>query len=776
MPASRLRVGETEEAINGSCDQPRSPRPALVSAGSLSPTTTISETFARWYRFLITLTVMLIIEAVLAAIIRTRILVAVFSGTRPFGIIEALSAVGLVMFPVMLYAIVRIRTAQRDLDLLVGSEQESANATRVLLDTTTEGIYGIDVRGCCTMANRAAAECLGYAPEELIGRNMHELIHHTRADGSPYPVEECPIFKVLQEGEEHRAENDILWRKDGSSFSVAYSAAPIVNSGGTEGAVVTFTNIDDRKRADAALRESELRYRTVIETANDAYIQINDRSAIREWNSAAEKIFGIDKADALGHDLAELIIPRRYRDAHRAGLLRYLETGEGPVLNTTLELTALRDPGEEFPIELTIWPIRVGSEVTFHAFVRDITERKASEGAIRTAQQEAERANRAKSEFLSRMSHELRTPLNAILGFAQLLEMDELERDQRDSTEQIIKGGRRLLELINEVLDIARIESGRLALSLEPVLIGDLIDECIGLIRPLADERGIRVHSECTDMGQHVRADRHRLGQVLLNLLSNAVKYNADDGVVTVTCSAAPDVRFFRVSVTDTGAGIPPEKVPLLFTPFERLGPEGSEVEGTGLGLALSKNLMEAMGGRISVDTKEGEGTTFWIDVATAEQMTVQPLAPIGEESDASMGDYRILYIEDNLANLRLIERLLERRVEFELIPALSGTVGLDLARQNIPDLILLDLGLPDIKGDEVLARLREDPETARIPVIVLTADATPGEVKRLLAAGAEDYLTKPIDVAVFMRVLEHALGMETSVPDAHPHVPPSGE
>jgi signal transduction histidine kinase/CheY-like chemotaxis protein len=394
---------------------------------------------------------------------------------------------------------------------------------------------------------------------------------------------------------------------------------------------------------------------------------------------------------------------------------------------------------------------------------RSVRDARRLEGARRTAEQAgrmAHEANVAKSEFLSRMSHELRTPLNAVLGFGQLLQLEDLAPDQRESAAQVVKGGRRLLELIDEVLDISRIESGTLLLSLEPVPVEDVVRDAVDLIRPLAEARAIRLRTELpSDVGTlHVTADRQRLGQVVLNLLSNAVKYNVENGTVSVTVVSAGADRI-RMGVTDTGPGIPEDKIALLFTPFERLGAEQSNVEGTGLGLTLSKSLIEAMGGSLDVDTMTGEGATFWADLERAEAPTDERQAPRPEVPRPAVVSGKVLYIEDNLSNLRLIERLLSDRPDLELIPAMTGTLGIELAQQHGPDLILIDLHLPDLRGDEVVIRLRKDPRTRTIPLVILSADATQGQIERLRAAGADEYLTKPIDVVQFVAVVDRLLG-----------------
>jgi len=382
----------------------------------------------------------------------------------------------------------------------------------------------------------------------------------------------------------------------------------------------------------------------------------------------------------------------------------------------------------------------------------------------RAAELRAETASRAKSEFLSRMSHELRTPLNSILGFAQVLEMDSLSPEQCESVGYIVKGGRHLLRLIDEVLDIARIEAGRLAISPEPVPVRDIVREALDLVKPLAAERHVRLldggASDAPD--QHVLADAQRFKQVLLNFLSNAIKYNREGGTVTLSYSA-PAPGWLRLEVIDTGPGIPPDGLERLFAPFERLGAEQAGIEGTGLGLALSKRLVEAMGGRLGAESTLGRGSTFWIELAVAEspvkRLTRDDLAePASAGGDGSSKAGIVLYVEDNLSNVQLIKRLLVHRPKVRLLPIMQGRLALDLASQHNPDLILLDLQLPDIPGDEVLRRLRETPETRHIPVIVISADATPGQIDRLRAAGAWQYLTKPFDVKKFLSLLDEAL------------------
>jgi PAS domain S-box-containing protein len=407
-----------------------------------------------------------------------------------------------------------------------------------------------------------------------------------------------------------------------------------------------------------------------------------------------------------------------------------------------------------------------GAMIGVVASFTDTTAHHQAEQLVLRGRETAEGASQAKSEFLSRMSHELRTPLNAILGFAQLLEMGSLSPDQTDSVSQILKAGRHLLELINEVLDIARIEEGRLSLSVEPVTVAEVTGVALDLVRPLAVERGISLVTVPPGDDHHVLADRQRLMQVLLNLLSNAVKYNRDGGSVIVRWEGSSR-GLVRIEVADTGPGISVDQVERLFAPFDRLGAELSGVQGTGLGLALSKRLVEAMAGTIGVASRDGHGCTFWVelpetgsaDVLGADEEAIQTPGRDDVARGQGAGWSRtLLYVEDNISNIKLVERILAQREGVRLLVAMHGELGLDLAHEHHPDLVLLDLHLPDMPGDEVLARLRGDPRTAGIPVVVMSADATPGRIDRLLAAGASTYLTKPLDVRGMLKTLDELL------------------
>jgi PAS domain S-box-containing protein len=532
-------------------------------------------------------------------------------------------------------------------------------------------------------------------------------------------------------------------------------------------------NAIERKQAEEQLRITEERSRTLLQSLPHGVFFKDVNYSFVSMNQSLAERFGITPEDAVGKTDWD-ILPSTLAEKYRADDERVLLTRRPEVIEETSVMG-----GEARIVEVSKSPVIAddGTVRGILGLVTDITERKQAEEALRRAKDElelrvaertveldrarteAERANAAKSEFLSRMSHELRTPLNAILGFGQILEMQPLAPRQHESVNHILKGGQHLLSLINEVLDLARVEAGRMELSLEPVELRDVVTECCSLLRPLADERQITLSYHLVVLEEtYVLADRQRLKQVLVNLLSNAIKYNHMGGSVDVLCEPQSSGRI-RLLVRDTGVGIAPEKLPRLFVPFERLGAEKTGIEGTGLGLALCKSLTEAMGGSIGLDSTPGTGSTAWIELSTA----LAPLAPKSQLAVAPFFDSpstsrTILLIEDNLTNLRLIEHILADQPEICLLSAMQGQLGLELAQKHQPHLILLDLHLPDIMGDEVLHRLQADAATASIPVVVVSADATPSQVERLKAAGAQAYLTKPLNLAQFLQTVREAL------------------
>jgi len=515
--------------------------------------------------------------------------------------------------------------------------------------------------------------------------------------------------------------------------------------------------MSERSQAEAAMRASEEQFRGLLESAPDAMVIVDPQGRITLVNRQTERLFGYQREELLGQPI-EVLVPERFHRGHVGHRDGYLGDPGVREMGAGLQLYGRRKDRSEFPVEISLSPLVTDQGTLVSAAVRDITGRKQVEEALRQATLVAEQANKAKSEHLSRMSHELRTPLNAILGFAQLLEMDELNDEQRDSLSHILSGAQHLLGLINEVLDIAAIEAGRLPLSLEPISMADAVAEAVSLIGPLAEQQRVVLDSPQPACQDHVLGDRQRLKQILLNLLSNAVKYNHADGRVRLACERVAGERL-RITVSDTGPGIPPASLERLFVAFERLGREQTTAEGSGLGLALSKRLAEAMGGTLGVASAVGRGSSFWLElpltedpVKRADQLgslsSEQPLRP--------RSALTVLYIEDNLSNLQLVERVFGRRPGVTLLTAMQPQLGLDLASQQHPDLVLLDLHLPEMPGQEVLRRLRADPATSRIPVVILSADARPDLVKGLLHQdGVRAFLTKPLDVKQLLELLD---------------------
>jgi PAS domain S-box-containing protein len=656
-----------------------------------------------------------------------------------------------------------------------------------ILNSANFSTIATDAQGVIQIFNLGAECMLGYKAEDVVNKmtpatmsDPQELIVRAAKLTKEAGVVISPGFEALAFKASRGIEDiyDLTYiRKDGSHFPVTVSVTALRN---IDNEIIGYLSIGTdntaRKKVEAAqalldqkLRDQQFYTRSLIESNIDALMTTDPSGMISDVNHQMELLTGCTRDELIGSPFKNY-----FTDPERA------ETGIAQVLRegkvTDYELTAHARDGKQTVVSY--------NATTFHdrerklqgvfAAARDVTERKQIERTLQenyieleNAKAAAEKANLAKSEFLSSMSHELRTPLNAVLGFAQLMASDTPppSKPQKQSIDQILQAGWYLLRLINEILDLAMIESGKVTLSQEAMSLADVLHDCQAMIEPQAQKRGIRMTFPHFDNMYYVHADRTRVKQVMINLLANAIKYNSKGGAVIVECKMSSENRV-RVSVTDTGAGMAPEQLAQLFQPFNRLGQAASGEEGTGIGLVVTKQLVELMGGVIGVSSTVGMGSVFWVELAA----TSAPVLACDNSSELSIDGRTdaatrtleprrtLLYVEDNPANLALVEQLIARRGDLKLLTAIDGHLGVQLARTYQPDVILMDINLPGISGFDALEILRRDPATAHIPVMALSANAVPRDIARGLEAGFFRYLTKPIKVREFMDALDVVL------------------
>ncbi len=666
---------------------------------------------------------------------------------------------------------------------------DSAAQIQAVLNTVVDGIITLHAEGeVVETVNKAAERMFGYEAAELVGEGLSLLIPElARATGGGAADGDDDGLAARVFGGEREVLGE---RKDGSRFPLEIGISEL-RLGGQRHYTAILRDVTARKQAEEALRKAGALQNAIFNSANFSYIATDARGVIQIFNVGAERMLGyaaadvinkitpaaisdpreiVARAEALSAELGTPIAPgfealvfkasRGIEDVHE---LTYL-CSDGARLSAVVSVTALRDAGNAI-----IGYLLIGTDNTAH--LRSEAERALLDQSLQNKNVElerakvvAEQANLAKSDFLSSMSHELRTPLGAILGFAQLVESGTPPPTpvQKRSIDQILKAGWYLLDLINEILDLALIESGKLALSVEPVPLAELMHECAAMIEAQAKQRGIRAEFPALAASCFVRADHTRLKQVLINLLSNAIKYNKPGGSVVVDVARNPAGRL-RISVSDTGKGLSAAELAQLFQPFNRLGQELTSEQGTGIGLVVSKRLVEWMGGIIGVESTVGVGSVFWIEIDLAAAPAFAPrsgaAATMSAPRDAdAAGEQTLLYVEDNPANLQLVEDIIARRPDIRLLSARDATSGIALARKFLPDAILMDINLPGVSGIEALHMLAADAATAHIPVIALSANAIPRDIAKGLQAGFFRYLTKPIKVDEFMETLDLAL------------------
>ncbi|MBI3525768.1 MAG: PAS domain S-box protein [Betaproteobacteria bacterium] len=654
--------------------------------------------------------------------------------------------------------------------------RDNATQIQTILNAVVDGIITLHARGgMVETVNPAAERMFGYAAAELVGQSFSLLIPELDRDQRNGSLE---YYSASDEARAAGLGREVMGRrKDGGAFPLEIAVSEM-QLGGQRYFTGILRDITARKQAEEALLKAGALQSAIFNSANFSSIATDAKGVIQIFNVGAERMLGYAAADVMNKITPADISDPQEVIARAQALSVELATPIAPGFEALVfkasrgiediyELTYIRKDGSRFPAVVSVTALRDAQNaiIGYLLIGTDNTARQRVESERNEALAAAVKANRAKTDFLSSMSHELRTPLNAILGFAQLIESGSPSPTptQKRNLDQILKAGWYLLELINEILDLALIESGKVTLSREPVSLAEVMLECRAMIEPQAHQRGIVMTFPRFDQPFFVNADRIRVKQVLINLLFNAIKYNKPEGVVAVVCTlSSPDS--IRISVRDTGAGLAPDQLTQLFQPFNRLGKEAGAEEGTGIGLMVTKRLVELMGGTIGADSTVGVGSVFWFELSQA----IAPLheapeetehaAPARPQAPHGMPLRTVLYVEDNPANLELVEQLIARRPDLRLLSAADGNLGVEFARVYQPAVILMDINLPGISGLEAMKILRADPSTAHIPIIALSANAVPRDIEKALEAGFLNYLTKPIMVNQFMGVLDAAL------------------
>lgn len=620
--------------------------------------------------------------------------------------------------------------------------------------------------------NRAFSEIFGYTESEVMYQDTL-ILYESEAE-----YERQGKLRFNQQADVKTTPYTVRYRRHNGSifFGETLGTKVTTPEGELLGFVAVIRDISDR----IATEKDLVSFKNTLDLISDCVFMFDPDTL---------KFFYINQGglDQIGYSHQELLnmtpvdIKPDFNETSFRNMIEPLVNGEKSFL--IFETIHQTKSGQRVPVDIFLQYVKpVHDQPRFVAVVRDITERKLSEARLqahtdelerivekrtrelRIAKEDAEHANRAKSDFLSRMSHELRTPMNAILGFTQILEYDKrypLTEVQKSSVDEILHAGDHLLQLINEILDLSRIESGRFEVSIEAVDLNHAIGECLSFVAPLAETTNVSINNTISQADNvWLQADKLRLKQVLINLLTNAIKYNRPAGSVTISAHSLPG-KLMRVEISDTGVGIPEENLEKIFLPFERSS-RTEAIEGTGIGLSITKHLVEMMGGEINVASSE-QGSQFWFDLPqTSDKMTENQTTntsnKIASKTMPGVKTFSAVYVEDNPANLKLVERMFEQRGNVTFYAATTPSQGFEIIANQRPDIILLDINLPEMSGTEMLRKLRQDPELANTPIIAISANAMPDDIAEAKAAGFDEYLTKPLQVAQFFTVIDSYL------------------
>ncbi|MEM1318612.1 MAG: PAS domain S-box protein [Bacteroidota bacterium] len=642
----------------------------------------------------------------------------------------------------------RLRNATKERIKIQQALHRSEEKYRSVVQNLSEGIVIMDMNGRITFVNQQMELLTGHSRQELIGAKVMELLIQ--------PAERMRIKRLLAQCRRGATEELLMehHRRDGRRWIASIKVSPYIDiHGETIGSMGIVSDMTVQQQAEQKIVESEQKMRKVIDASLDAVIAIDEKGIIAEWNQQAEQIFGFSRAEAVNQDMANLIIPHRYRAAHNKGMEHFLATGEGPVLNNRIEISALDKAGKEFPVELSISSIKIKNKYLFSAFMRDITERKQAEADLIAAKQAAEQAQLAEQQFLANMSHEIRTPMNAVIGMTHLLYETQPTEAQRDYLDSLRFSADSLMGIINNILDLSKIEAGALEFEKRTFNLTELLKALQQTFQFKVREKPVSVVIDIDpQLDTHLVGDSVRLTQILTNLLGNASKFTKRGtiGVQTRVVAAMADQYVLQFQVHDTGIGIPEDRIETIFENFKQADVGITrKFGGTGLGLAIVKQLVELQGGSIAVQSQPGKGATFTVTLPFGNSKVKLSEVEIKKDKTQELDDFmktlQLLVVEDNPMNQKLISKILELwDCPFEI--ASSGEEGLKYAQAERFDLILMDIHMPEMDGCETTVKIREEANNPNqeTPIIALTAAALLDEKNRALDSGMNDFLTKP--------------------------------